>query len=116
MAIYRFSVSIVSRGAGQSVVAKAAYNAREKLRDERTGEMKDYSRGKDDILFSAIFVDPKHNAPEWTKDRAALWNAAVAAEKRKDAREAEEVVVNRPLERADQRGGFMLTDCVAEHI
>ena len=43
MAIYRFSASIVSRGAGQSVIAKAAYNAREKLRDERTGELKDYS-------------------------------------------------------------------------
>jgi len=117
MAQYRCSIhEAISRGKGQSAVAKAAYNAREKLRDERTGEMKDYSRNKDDILFSAIFVDPKRNAPEWTKDRAALWNAAVAAEKRMDAREAQEIIVNLPHELTDQQRRFMLTDFVREQI
>jgi hypothetical protein len=72
MAQYRFSPKIVSRGSGQSVIAKAAYNAREAIRDDRTGEMKDYSRGKG-LEFSGIFA-PK-NAPEWMKDRAQLWNA-----------------------------------------
>jgi len=52
-------------------------NAREKLRDERTGELKDYIR-KDGPLFSGIFA-PK-DAPEWTHDRAKLWNAVERAE------------------------------------
>jgi len=45
------------------------YNAREKSRDERTGEVKDYSR-KDGILFSGIFA-PK-DVPEWTHFIAPL--------------------------------------------
>ena len=117
MAEYRCSIQdAVSRSRGQSAVAKAAYNAREKIRDERTGELKDYSRNKDEVLFSGIFVDPKRNAPEWTKDRAALWNAAVAAEKRKDACEAQEIIVNLPDELTDQQRRFMLTDFVREQI
>jgi hypothetical protein len=72
MAIFHFTVALVSRGKGQSAIAKAAYNARDNIRDERTGEMKDYSR-KDGLEFSGIFA-PK-DAPEWTRDRAALWNA-----------------------------------------
>jgi hypothetical protein len=117
MAQYRCSIrDAISRGKGQSAVAKAAYNAREKLRDERTGELKDYSRNKEDILFSGIFVDPKRNAPEWVKDRGALWNAAAAAEKRKDAREAQEIIVNLPHELTDQQRRFMLTDFVREQI
>jgi hypothetical protein len=55
MANYRFSAKVVSRGGGQSVIAKAAYNHRAKLRDERTGELKDYSRAGG-VLFSGIFA------------------------------------------------------------
>ena len=117
MAQYRCSIhDAISRGKGQSAVAKAAYNSRDKLRDERTGESKDYSRSKEDVLFSGIFVDPKRNAPEWTKDRAALWNAAGAAEKRKDARDAPEMIVNLPHELTDEQRRFMLTDFVREQI
>ena len=50
------------------------------------------------------------------QDRAALWNAASAAEKRKDAREAQEIIVNLPHELSDQQRRFMLTDFVREHI
>jgi MobA/MobL family len=71
MAQYRFSAKIVSRGKGQSVIAKAAYNAREAILDERTGLTKDYRRGGG-LKFQGIFA-PK-DAPEWMKDRAKLWN------------------------------------------
>ena len=117
MAQYRCSVQkALSRGKGQSAVAKAAYNAREKIRDERTGELKDYSRNKHEVLFSGIFVDPKRNAPAWVQDRSALWNAASAAEKNKNAREAQEIIVNLPHELSDQQRRFMLTDFVREQI
>jgi hypothetical protein len=118
MAQYRLSVQkAVSRGKGKSGVAKAAYNARDKIRDERTGELKDYSRNKNEVTFSGIFVDPKRNAPaRLLQDRSALWNTASAAENRKDAREAQEIIVNLPHELSDQQRRFMLTDFVREHI
>lgn len=117
MSQYRFSVrNPISRGKGHSAVAKAAYNAREAIRDERTGQMHDYSRKKDEVLFSGIFMDPKRNAPEWAQDRAALWNAASAAEKRKDARQAQEIILNLPYELTDQQRRYMLTDFVREQI
>ena len=43
-------VDIVSRSKGHSVIAKAAYNARDKLRDEYYVNVHDYSK-KDDIVF-----------------------------------------------------------------
>ena len=61
MAIYHLSVKIVKRSEGQSVVAKAAYNSRDFLRNEKTGECHDY-RNKGKVLSSEIIV-PK-DAPE----------------------------------------------------
>ena len=71
MAIFHLAAKVVSRKAGQSVVAKAAYNAREELTEERTGEVKDYTRAEG-LLFSGLYAPA--NAPEWTQDRAKLWN------------------------------------------
>ena len=64
MAIFHFSVKTVSRGKGQSAIAKAAYNARDKIRDEQTGQMKNYARTAG-LMFSAIFA-PK-DAPAWAQ-------------------------------------------------
>lgn len=72
MAQFRFSAAIVSRSAGQSVVASAAYRAGEKLRDERTGDIKDYSRRSWSVLYTQILTP--QNAPNWMLDRQRLWN------------------------------------------
>jgi hypothetical protein len=119
---YRFSVQkAVSRGKGQSAVAKAAYNAREQLHDDRSGQFtRDYGKptkgsgGKDDVLFTGIFLDTKLNPPEWTANRNSMWNAAVGAEKRKDAREAQEIIVNLPWELSQKQREYMLTDFCRE--
>lgn len=117
MAQFRLSVQkSISRGRGQSAIAKAAYNAREKITDERTGQVKNYGRSKADVLFSGIFLDTKRPAPAWAQDRAALWNAAVTAEKRKDAREAQEIILNLPYELTGQQRRYMLTDFVREQM
>jgi MobA/MobL family len=108
MASYRFSAKIVSRGNGQNVVAKAAYNAREDLRDERTDEMKRHSQ-RPGIEWKGIFA-PK-DAPEWAKDRAQLWNAVERREdqqpnkkNRAEAQLARSLELNFPHELdADQR-------------
>ena len=74
----------------------AAYNERAALTDERTGER-----------FSFAHRDaPEHHevllpegADERLRDSAMLWNAAEAAEKRKDAQVAREIVLTLPADR-----------------
>jgi MobA/MobL family len=74
MAQFRFSAAIVSRSSGQSVVASAAYRAGQKLRDERTGDIKDYTRRAWSVLYTQILTP--ENAPRWMLDRQTLWNQA----------------------------------------
>ena len=77
MALFHLHNAFISRGQGQSVVAAAAYRARERLRDETTGQVKDYTRKTEQpVLFSGLYA-PK-NAPPWTREQ--LWNAAEKAE------------------------------------
>lgn len=107
MAIYHLSVKPVQRSAGRSSTAAAAYRAGERITDERTGEIHDYRRKGG--VESAELVLPA-SAPEWAADRATLWNAAEAAEKRKDGTPAREIVVALPAElSAEERRQLALT-------
>lgn len=72
----------VSRGKGGSIVRTAAYNARERLVDERTGEVWDY-RHLGETLASGTYA-PK-DAPEFVHDLQRLVNQIERAEKRSDA-------------------------------
>ena len=81
-AIYHNSVSIIQRSAGRSSVAAAAYRAGEKLKDERTNLIHDYSR-KSGVDYSVI-LSPI--AADWITDRQQLWNRVEATERRCDAR------------------------------
>ena len=95
MAIYHLSVKPISRSAGRSATAAAAYRAGVEIADERTGEVHDYRRKGG--VESADIVLPD-GAPEWATNRGALWNAAEKAEKRKDACVAREYEVALPAE------------------
>lgn len=95
VAIFHLSVKPISRSAGRSATAAAAYRAGEKIIDERTGEIHDYTRKGG--VESADIVLPD-GALEWATDRAKLWNAAELAEKRKDACVAREFEVALPAE------------------
>lgn len=100
MAIYHLSVKPISRSAGRSATAAAAYRAGCEIVDQRTGLVHDYSRKRG--VESADVVLPA-GAPAALADRAALWNAAEAAERRKDACVAREYEVALPHElSADQ--------------
>ena len=96
MAIFHCSVKTISRGSGQSIVASAAYRHACKLEDARTGEVHDYSR-KSGLESSEIFLPSEVN-PIWARDRSQLWNAAEAAETRKNSRVGREVVLALPDE------------------
>ncbi len=113
MAIFHLAAKVVSRAKGQSVIAKAAYNARDELTEERTGEVKDYTRAEG-LLFSGIYAPAK--APAWAHDRAQLWNAADRAEKRKDAQLAREYEVALPHELTDEQRRFLVQDFIRENF
>lgn len=95
MAIYHLSVKAISRSAGRSATAAAAYRAGVEITDTRTGEVHDYTRKRG--IVSADLVLPA-GAPEWAAVRSALWNAAEHAERRKDACVAREYEVALPSE------------------
>ncbi len=95
MAIYHLSVKTVSRSAGRSATAAAAYRAGCEIADERTGEIHDYTRKRG--VESAELVLPS-GAPQWAADRSALWNAAEQAETRKNATVAREFEIALPAE------------------
>ncbi len=99
VAIYHLSVKPVKRGEGRSAPAAAAYRAGERLPDLERGVVHDYTR-KRGVLHSEIVL-PRSAAQadvNWARDRAQLWNAAEAAERRKDARIAREYEVALPHE------------------
>lgn len=95
MAIYHFSCKTVSRASGSTATGSAAYRSAEKILDERTGEIHDFTR-KGGVEHTEIVLPD--NAPEWAADRGELWNHAEAAETRKNSTVAREFEVALPEE------------------
>lgn len=99
MANYFLNLKTFGRASGSSAPGAAAYRAGERIRDERTGRTYDHSARRD-VLHKEILVPTDHAGIDmsWAKDRANLWNAAEAAENRKNARVAREYLVALPIE------------------
>jgi hypothetical protein len=106
-------MKVVSRGKGQSAIAKAAYNSRDIIRDDQTGEMKDYARASG-VEFSGIFA-PK-DAPEWTRDRAQLWNAVEQKENRRNSQLAKEMELAFPCGLTPQEREWLVKDFAREQF
>lgn len=113
MAIFHFSVKVISRSAGRSSVAAAAYRAAEQLHDERLGRSHDFSN-KAGVVHSEILL-PEH-APQEFADRSTLWNAVEASERRKDAQLAREVEFVIPREMTQGQGIDLARDFVAREF
>jgi len=113
MAIYHFSAQVISRSQGRSSVAAAAYRSSEKLLDERTNEVHDFTR-KSDVLEKEILL-PK-DAPAWMGDREKLWNAVETAETRKDAQLSREINVALPRELNSEQNWKLLKDFVQKEF
>lgn len=94
MAIAFARARYISRSTGGSAVRSAAYNARATIRDERTGEH--FSFAHRDTPEHHELLLPEGVDAQTFKDAAVLWNAAEAAEKRKDAQVAREIVLALP--------------------
>ena len=86
---------MVSRGAGRSAAAAAAYLSCSRIYNDYDGVQHDYTR-KQGLVWQQVFLPPQA-PPEW-QDREKLWNAVEAVEKAKDSRLAREFVVALPIE------------------
>ena len=127
MAIFSYRMGDrVRRGAGQSAVKVAAYQARERFTDERTGYAYNYcprdrsqeepvrgvaaaaayigreggyDEGRKEALFVGLYAPD--NAPDWCQGRENIeqfWSRAELAERRQDAQIAERIIIALPHE------------------
>lgn len=95
MAVYRFSAQVIGRSNGRSATAAAAYRSGILITDERTGLTHDYRR-RGGVVHAEI-LRPE-GAPDFTGNRADLWNAVEQVERRKDAQLAREILTSLPHE------------------
>lgn len=103
MAIYSFHIEAISRGnagnkiakSGKSIVAMAAYRSGERLADERTGIIYDYSE-KQGVVHAEIMAP--ENASAWVYKRELLWNEVEKVEIRANANLGRQVVMALPKE------------------
>ena len=106
-------VDIVARSKGHSVIAKAAYNARDKLQDEYYGKTHDYSK-KTDLVFSKIFL-PEHIPKEFS-NREYLWNEVEKIEKSKNSQLARNLLFELPRELNDEDRIKLISEFIEENF
>lgn len=106
-------VDIVTRSKGASVIAKAAYNARDKLNDEHYGKVHDYSK-KEDLVFSKIFL-PEHISKEFS-DREYLWNSVEKIEKSKNSQLARNLLFTLPRELNEEDRIRLISEFIEENF
>lgn len=111
MAIYHLETKVVSRGAGRSAVAAAAYLSCSRMLNEYNGVQHDYTR-KQGLGWRRVFL-PAPAPAEW-QDRETLWNAVEENEKTKDSRLAREFVVALPIELSKAQWERLLSDFVSD--
>ena len=102
---------MVSRGAGRSAVAAAAYLSCSRLLNEYDGVQHDYTR-KQGLVWQQVFLSVAAPA-EW-QNREILWNAVEENEKTKDSRLAREFVVALPIELSKAQWERLLSDFVSD--
>ena len=113
MAIYHLEAKIVSRGAGRSAVAAAAYLSCSRMLNEYDGVQHDYTR-KQGLGWRQVFL-PATAPAEW-QDRETLWNAVEETETAKDSRLAREFVAALPIELSREEQIQLLQDFIKEQF
>jgi len=113
MAIFHMQVKICSKAKGNSVVALAAYNARERIEEEKTGLLYNYSK-KDDLVHSAIILP--ENAPARFADRSTLWNELNNKESRKDSQLSRYFIVALPNSLNDEQNINLVENWINQQL
>lgn len=104
---------MVSRGAGRSAVAAAAYLSCSRMLNEYDGVQHDYTR-KQGLGWRQVFL-PATAPAEW-QDREILWNAVEETETAKDSRLAREFVAALPIELSREEQIQLLQDFIKEQF
>jgi hypothetical protein len=105
MATYFLRSKHLSRGKGARVTRAAAYRAGERIRDERTSDVYDFS-DRHDVAYKEVTLPADLEGRDemaWAQDRATLWNAAEHAGRRRNSRLAREWLVLLPPELTSQQ-------------
>lgn len=123
MAIFDWSLQTITRSAerapSRSAVAAAAYRSGTCLRDHRTGAEHDFTQRRG--IYSTIVLPPGIAAPSLVRPgsrselRSRLWNAAEAAETRRNSVVAREITLALPHELSPD-DGRRLARVYAGHI
>lgn len=113
MAIYHLEAKVVSRGAGRSACAAAAYMSCSAIYNDYDGIQHDYTR-KQGLVWQQVFL-PEYAPAEW-QDRAVLWNAVEETEKTKDSRLAREFVVALPIELDKDEWQSLISEFIREQF
>ncbi|MEQ9937862.1 MobQ family relaxase [Pectobacterium polonicum] len=96
MAIFHLEFKIVKRSEGMSSCRKAAYHARCKITDDRTGNTYDFSHRTD--LFHHQILAPVSAPAHIVESSTALWNEVERVERQKDGQTARYFDVAIPCE------------------
>ena len=99
------SLQTISRSAGRSAVAAAAYRACVKLIDQTTGLIHDYTRKRGHVETLLVGAD----------DISELWNKAELAENRKNSTVARELMLPLPDEWTNDERRECVRD-IAQHL
>ena len=96
MAIFHLEFKIVKRSEGMSSCRKAAYHARCRITDDRTGNTYDFSHRSD--LFHHQILAPASAPSHIIESSTALWNEVERVERQKDGQTARYFDVAIPCE------------------
>lgn len=100
MALYLLRAKHISRGTGALVTRAAAYRSGERIRDERTNKVFDFS-SRNDVAYKEVVLPAQlagRADMDWTQNRATLWNAVEHSGLRRNSRLAREWMVSLPAE------------------
>ncbi|MJP97631.1 conjugal transfer protein [Salmonella enterica subsp. enterica] len=96
MAIFHLDFKIVKRSEGMTSVAKAAYHARTRIKDDRIGETFDFSHRTD--LHGHIILAPVSAPAHIVESSSALWNEVERVERQQNGQTARYFDVAIPVE------------------
>ncbi|QQG27122.1 MobA/MobL family protein [Pectobacterium carotovorum] len=96
MAIFHLEFKIVKRSEGMSSCRKAAYHARCRITDDRTGNTYDFSHRTD--LFHHLILAPVSAPADIVENSSSLWNKVERVERQKDGQTARYFDVAIPCE------------------
>ena len=104
----------IKRSTGGNAVAAAAYRAGEDLTDEQSGEIKRFSNRIEDVRETIILAPD--DAPDWTRDRSSLWNAAENRETHVKGRPGRDVLIGFAWEASPEQQREMATEFAKKHF